>query len=543
MPFMGRAAAGVVARARRAADYLAAPRPPVIAPYHVQRAPLENTLRKTKLFAAIIFLGMIYGYFYALLPPAFLLFLIAPIAVILMFVIWALPDRSAHPPVRAMELLFYGFTSALILWPLYLAISIPGLPWITSTRLFALPMTLMLLVCVSTSPAFRQVLGDALRDSPLFHKLLAAFVAIQVMTIWISPHLISSFKRLFDAQFEWTAMFFASAYIFLKPGRARVWAYLVCAAALAVCIVGVLEARKGGVLWVGNIPGFLAIEDPSVQRAIAGGVRSATGTHRVQAVFGTALNLAEFLALATPFVMFFMFTARNLAIRAALLLLFLPLIFYVILVSQSRLGMVGFFGSCMLYLLVWSYRRWRRDKSDLIGPALVFSYPATFALFMTATFFVGRLRLLIWGGGAHQASSDSRDAMWEMAMPLVAKWPIGYGIGQGASTLGFTNRAGTVTIDSYFLTILLEYGIAGFAVYYGMFVAGVLRAFTYSPLANDEETALLTPLAIALAVFVVIKYVLSQDQSHGLAFMMLGMVVALVHRIRRDQRAKGTQRS
>ena len=64
-----------------------------------------------------------------------------------------------------------------------------------------------------------------------------------------------------------------------------------------------------------------------------------------------------------------------------------------------------------------------------------------------------------------------------------------------------------------------------------MFLLGSAQAFRASAKANSPETALLTPISISLLIFVIIKWVLSQDQNHAFVFAMLGMTVALIHRI------------
>lgn len=498
------------------------------------RTPLENAIRKTKLFSAVILLGMFYGYFYALLPPAFLLWLIAPIALIIMLVIWALPDRDRAPPVGAVEGLFFAFAIAWAIWPDYLAVKLPGLPWITTIRLFAAPMTLLLLVCISTSADFRSTIKQALAQSPWITRLLVTVVVLQVLTVPFSDTPFGTLNKVMDAQFEWTALFFAGVLIFQRPGRAMQWAFLMCCAVVVVCVIAELEYKRGAVLWAGNVPSFLVIEDESVQRAMSSQARSAVGQHRVRSVFGLSLTMAEFLGLMTPFILHFLFTARAFLFRVVNLLM-IPVIFHVILVSQSRLGFVGFFLSCLLYLLLWSYRRWRRHRTDLVAPTVVFAYPAIFAGFILSTFFVGRIRNMVWGTGAQSASNQSRADMFDMAMPMIAKWPIGHGLGRGAATLGFTNPAGMITIDSYFLSVALELGVIGFIAYFGMFAVGGVQAFRKSAVASGSELSLLTPLAIALPIFIVVKSVLSADEGHALVFMMLAMVVALTYRVNTEK--------
>jgi O-antigen ligase len=165
---------------------------------------------------------------------------------------------------------------------------------------------------------------------------------------------------------------------------------------------------------------------------------------------------------------------------------------------------------------------------------------------VAATFFVGRLRARVWGTGAQQASTDSRIDQWNMAIPKIIKNPIGYGWARGARTLGFTNGDGVLTIDSYYLNILLEVGILGFILYYGMFGRAIwtgAKTVVQSP--QSREIDLLIPLSVSLAGFIVVKSVFSQEANHPLVFMMLAAVVALAYRakIEREERTIAHVRS
>ena len=116
-----------------------------------------------------------------------------------------------------------------------------------------------------------------------------------------------------------------------------------------------------------------------------------------------------------------------------------------------------------------------------------------------------------------------------MGIQKFLEWPFGYGIGQGAPCLGFGGDTGMITIDTYYLSILLEYGIAGFIVYYGMFAIAIYeagrRAFCRS---ETEDKSFLLPIAVSLFVFIVIKSVFSQQDNHPVIFMMLGALMALI---------------
>jgi O-antigen ligase len=137
-----------------------------------------------------------------------------------------------------------------------------------------------------------------------------------------------------------------------------------------------------------------------------------------------------------------------------------------------------------------------------------------------------RLRALTIGGGQHQASTDSRLEMWTGGFPKILERPLfGHGSGLGAETLGFTNLAGVLTIDTYWLSALLEFGVVGAGALLGMivwvFVAG---AKAYSAPAHGISR-LGGPIAVSLLTFFIVKSVLSQADNHLLVFVMMAMML------------------
>lgn len=489
--------------------------------------------RRTALFLLWIFAAF-YGVAYTLFGRFLLLQLSIPLIAMAGLVIWLLPD-TGRAPTRLLERLLFLFLIALLCWPDYLALALPGLPWITAIRLVSVPLALVMLLCLSLSSEFRRDLLATLNATPLVWRLMLAFVAIAALSIGFSGDPGLSISKFIIAQLYWTTIFFVSCYVFIRTGRANLFAALIWAIVLLIMAIALYEWRLQSVPWAGHIPSFLKIEDEAVQRILSPRSRAATGIYRVQSKFTTPLGLAEFLALATPFVLHYAVTARNLWLRLAAVAT-LPLMFYVIRLSDSRLGVVGFFMAFMLYLLAWGVLRWRRDRDSLFGPAVVIAYPAMFAAFIAATFVIGRLRAIVWGTGAQQFSTESREAQIAAGIPKIFSHPWGYGIGRGADVLGFTNAADVLTIDTYFLLIGLEYGIIGFLVYYGMILAAITYSGKYAAIAADPETRLLLPLTIALCNFFIIKSIFSQQENHPLIFAMLGMICALVMRAKRGAR-------
>jgi hypothetical protein len=325
-------------------------------------------------------------------------------------------------------------------------------------------------------------------------------------------------------------IFFVSSYVFSKPGRAARLATIIWWIVVFLCVIGFQEKRHEVIPWAGHIPSFLKIDPLTLNQIFSSKARAATNMYRVQSKFTTPLSFAEFLAMAAPFIIHAMVTTRRWYVRLAAPVTLVVMI-YTIILTDSRLGFVGLFLAILIYLLAWGALRWQRDKSSIFGPAVILSYPALFVGFIVSTFFVGRLRALVWGTGAQAASTESRAEQWHMGIPMVLSHPWGYGIGRAAETLGY-REDDLLTIDSYYLSLALELGIIGFILYCLIFLSAIWKGGRVILYHRDDDSAILIPVLIALINFVVIKSILSQQENHPFAFMLVGVAVALIYRIR-----------
>jgi hypothetical protein len=505
-------------------------RPPAILP-PFKNPPLSRGRYVTRavLLAGLVLFCLIYGSLYAMTTPFLLVPFFLPLLVLTLVVIWALPDFSSAPtaPLRG---LFYAFTVVLVAWPVYLAIALPGLPWITLTRLTSTPYAILLLLCLK-SPQFRADLGQCLRAAPWIWKLVVAFAVLMLVSVALSEKPTFSLQKFIIAQFTLTAMFFGSAYIFRKPGSVERWAMVIWGLAVFLALMGIWESRVEHVLWVGHIPSFLKIDDPAVQRTLAGASRAYVDKYRVQGTYTGPLGFGEFIALSLPFVLHFATSTSyripiRLAAAASVLLLFV-----VALRSGARLAMVGVFLAFLVHVFAVAITVWKRNRESIFGPAVALGYPAFFCLAVASVFFVGRIRNVILGDGSQDSSNDARMGQIALGMPKLLHRPIGYGAGMGAETVGFA-PFGSLTIDNYYLAVAIEYGVIGFIVFYGLVIAGILAAGrrAYADVNDDRDYAFLWPLASSLLIFLVIKAVFSEQDNHPLIFMMYGAVAALAYR-------------
>jgi hypothetical protein len=398
-------------------------------------------------------------------------------------------------------------------------------------------MAFFLLICLSVSSPFRSRIGETAAAAPLAFRFFLAFTALEFITIPLAKHIPVAINQVIVQQLNWTSIFIAGLYIFKKEGRVQRYVFLLVAIAIPIIVLAFIEAHEQKVLWAGHVPGFLRVDDPSAQIALSRAMRSASGLYRAKVTFSTPLGLSEFMALITPFALHLAAARYNVVLRIFGVVL-IPTLYFVARLTDSRLGVVGYLVSLLVYLLLWSLVRWRQRMGDIVTAAIVYAYPSVFLITVAAVTFIHRLHLIVFGGGAQAASNEARSNQYRMAIPALLRNPIGHGAGQAGDAMGY-GAGQFVAIDSYYLSLALDYGFLGVIFYVAIF-AMVIAAAVRTILRNvqgDPEIGLLTPLATCLSAFLVIRGVFQQPDIHPMIFMILAMVIALVARAR-SQEAK-----
>ena len=496
---------------------------PALAQYHSLK---RHTLRRIFGVIALMLFCFIYGFFFSVLVPYYIAFLAMPVIFVMLLAIWALPDVNSAP-TKQLSWFFYAFFIVLICWPNYLAIALPGLPWITLIRLTSFPMALLLLICCSISPRFRADTGRSLRAVSAIPTLWCIFILIQLVSIGESKNISASVQKFIVAQTTWTAAFFAAAYLFSRPGQIKRWSLILWAMAIFVSIIAIWEHRISRLPWAGHIPSFLKINDDAVQEILGAHMRAYTNIYRAEATFSTPLGLAEYLALTLPFVLHFCTPRWPAKLRLAACAS-IPLIIYADFLSGSKLGMVGALAATSVYCLMAAFRHWRRNKASLIAAATFFFYPAAIGVVGLMMAASHRFYITIMGDASHTASTQARIEQMHVGIAKILKWPFGYGIGQAAVTI--TNVSDYITIDSYFLSVAIEYGVLGFITYYGIFAIAMYegsRRYLTDRTGNEDQSFLL-PITASFVAFMVAKFVFSQQDNHPVVFMMLGALLGLI---------------
>jgi O-antigen ligase len=108
----------------------------------------------------------------------------------------------------------------------------------------------------------------------------------------------------------------------------------------------------------------------------------------------------------------------------------------------------------------------------------------------------------------------------EQAWPKIMKRPVlGYGTGRASRILGFWG--GTLTIDNYYLSLALEFGVPGPLAFLAMLVAfgiaGLKRAMTAPP----AMTAIYLACAAAAAAIAIGRTITSLTGNLAMIFVLI----------------------
>jgi hypothetical protein len=509
---------------------------PTLPGYMQPKTRQRRIVRAAVLFSALAIVCFAFGFMFAIFPPSFYLYLAAPIAVGALVVIWALP-KTERPMPKTVSFFFFGFLISLCVWPNYLALALPGLPWITSNRLFTIPLLLAFLISLSVSDEFKRRIGETLYNNYAVTCALVGFVFLQFVTIIFSKFPAQSATLFVNAQLEYTMILLISIWVFSFADNMSKVVIVFLFVTLYQSFLGIAENIAQSIFWAPFVPDFLKGDDYLVSKILSGQVRYAVGTHRSQGTFTTSLSYAEFLAILQPFMIYLVLFGRTILMRALGLIAFLLATVGIVL-SQSRLGLVAMIVGLLLFSLIMSFRYWRSHRGSLLPPAIILAYPVAATAFIALTLVWNRLSNMVWGGGEAEASNASRMEQYETGINKILEWPFGYGMGNAADQIGMVSADGMLNIDTYYMLLALDNGPLAFFCYAFMFLYIAYQAtkISINKPSNEVSNRLLIPSACSLTAFFVVKSVLSQEDTHSIMFVLVGLTMSCLYQ-QRDWRS------
>lgn len=496
----------------------------ILKPYEARKE--LGPIRRFFVFALLIFIAMLYGFIAVILPPSIMTVTAAPILIVAAIIFWLLPDVGG---IRydGMQRAIYIYLAFSIAWPNYVAFNLPGLPQITPTRAAMFTATGIFMLNYSSSKEARDAVKDAVSIIPNYMKFFWALWAAMAFSIVFAEEMGESINRFFSNLIYWNLMLLITALLATRPGFVhRVYKILLYSTVI-VLVYSVYEARIERVPWLDYLPPFLKIDEKLLAIVSSPQYRAGTNIYRVRGPAAAALYFSEFLTMAFPFFVHFIVTDRHFWRRMAVgvATIGLSIIMYL---TNARSAMVGIVVVLALYPFFRVVQKRYGSPRSLFATATIGFYPAVLGVFWLVINFWPRAHVAVLGGGATASSSNARDIQWELAIPKVASHPFGFGVGTGNYYLGYTNPAGIGSVDSYFITVMLDSGFLALPLFVSCFLIPALMAFLNFRTAKTEEEQLWAPLSLALINFVLVKSVLSSENTIPLAFIFVGCTMGLM---------------
>ncbi len=484
--------------------------------------------------AGLIALAAFYGLMCSILPMQLIMMPAVPIMLVAAMCLWMLPDIGEIDTRRIGAWLMW-FLALFALWPNYVAFDLPGLPWMTPVRISLGIVVLLTVLGMSMSQWWRQQIWQRMAAAPVLNRLFWAFWACTTLSLVFSTSPSFSLNKYINNQIYWTMLFGLAVWFGSRPGYLTKLTRLLVGVMFLTAVIGIYEAYRLSVFWLEYLPPFLQVDPEFLGRVAKSQSRAGTDVYRVRGTMAVSLYFAEYLAMVFPLVWFHLAEAKG--VRKWLMIAGAMAAIVVMYETNARSAMVGILLTAVLYpfFIVWRARQ--RNPTSVTSSAGVFSYPIAMVIVALLVIFWRRAHVMILGGGQHQASSDARGAQWAMGWPKVFSHPLGHGVSRSGEVLGYVNLDGELTIDTFYLSILLDYGLIALPVFIALFGLPMWYGYKVYMKSRSSEEDLAVPLAIGLFNFVTIKAVLSSEGNIPLAFAMLGFIVALMWRQQQEQPA------
>lgn len=513
------------------------PRDRILEPYTRRVNDIPHRLRKTLAVAGVMFLAVIIGFLTAVLPVQFVVIPILPLGALALLVLWMAPDIDPELD-RPLRILFVIYMAFALTWPHYIAFVLPGIGYVTPTRLVLLLICPLALWFFATSARARGTIAAGLNAGPFAKWAFIAMVTLHAL-IAAATNTFSSFW--FIAQFNFHLMFIIAIFAFSYQGVLRQVLMAIVAGIFVVNISTALEYMYEYKFWMDWVPPFLRGDPELWNKVYAFGARAGTDQYRGSGTLLTSVTVGEFIAITAPFVVFL---AADRTSRWSRLLV-IPVVIAITagtIAAGSRTAFAGMLAGLGLYATLWTARRYIRSRrtNELLGPAAVWAYPVVGLLTVLAVLFVGRVRRLVLGGGEHQNSDNAREEQWRRTFDLAERNPFGYGHQRAGELIGFKNPGrDNYTVDGYYMSLLVDQGVIGFLLFI-LFFAGCawVAGRMYLRASTPEEEAG-AAIAASLLAYLVAKAVLSQMENMYFAFAIAGAALALAARQNARIRAEG----
>lgn len=433
----------------------------------------------------VVIVAVMIGGFVAFFPAGFSLRVLLPLVALSCVILsWAYRAQQNDDLHSTSSVALIALVSLSVLWPRYLFVHKFGLPGVN-------PLTLMTMLCLglcvclllfSTNASAR--VGAVYRQGEMAATLVITFFAWQLFASAVGEEaLYSTIGQV--KEFVYVGSFFLfGLYLsgFERGPQNVLRAFIFCG--FIVALIAIYE----GAVHRNPFVGFIQIADGSDSAMALAGIaadKARDGQFRAQSTFDHPIVFAQFVAALIPLCFFAMRYERRWFWRVVAALA-MPVAVVAIIKSGSRSGYVSLAVSLVAIGTVWWLRtlvHGRRLKPIAIMalPALVLGMAT--AMVVVSELVAGRTRIEASSSNVRlKMLSDGVAALWDSPI-----W--GFGHGLALSKAGVVNPFGLATIDSYWLTIAIDYGYMGLLIFFALIATFTWKGLVFSVKTQGREGA------------------------------------------------------
>lgn len=416
----------------------------------------------------------------AVLPPGATVRLFAGLfAAAMLLLFWGLRAES-----NDARFVWHLWISALmvilsVVWPRYAFLHISGLPSINPLTIGAAAYSFIVLSAFLAAPKFSRQVGQTIVYHGILPKLIVLAFAWRLLSCVLGEVPIASIGGLLKEMIYINSFVLFGYVLASVPNGGVILFRVLIASGIFVGAAGVIEAFTQHNAFVR----FATVGADGDMAGVLAGITSEkirAGGFRAQSTFDHPIVFAQFVAALTPIAIYGAIHEKK-ALWRTLSILALPLLFLAIAKSGSRSGIVsavvglGFFA-----LIVWLRSMLHGRTARVVA---LFSLPVLLAGVGIGFLVIQELSA---GRGQHEVSSSKvRLQMLTDGINALAESPI-FGFGHGAAIFkaGVMNANRQATIDNYFLSLALDSGYVGLALFLAL-----LAVFTFKAM----RTAVMEP--------------------------------------------------
>jgi len=473
--------------------------------------------------SAAILLALVLGLAVPILPNKLTLVLgILVIGIIGIVIAIKLPER-ATAPYRLIYAIFLTAIAAKFLWPNFAYIPVPALPsknpqrWVWALCIMYWAYSLLI------NRELRERLGKRLTGSNL-SKMLLALVGWRLASIGFSEQPLASSYTMFVELFDYLPAYLIALTWVRDVNDAKRVAKCLLVTAVIVGFITVVELVMKKNLFVAFAPHDITNEEfliAAVESKLRGGV------YRAQASFNHPLLLAQFAVAILPLAMSAVLQSKSMLGRVFSVSA-LTLLAFCLVASRTRTAIVvaGLVVALALLLKSWNavtsrsrgFRTPLLGGISLVGGIAVLGGVVAVVLVLTA------------GRDAEEASSSmARLLMLNRAIGAAMEQPLfGFGPGIGNLHAAVYNSRGTSSLDSYWLTQMLESGIPAMLIFIALLCNAAIEFIKEMFTARASEHGFVAATwSLSIIAFGISTVILSTPHNMPLLYLAMGIVVAM----------------